>query len=129
MPDYDAQRFDPPGPLATVAVRTRDRRASLSGVTMLIDSGTDVTLLPASSVSQLGLQADQQDGYELLAFDGTKRTAKSVQCELVFLGRVYRGTYVIVEGASGILGRDVLNHVSLVLDGPRLKWREEGALE
>jgi len=125
MPAYDPQRLHPPGPLATVALRTQDRRNTLSDVVMLIDSGADVTLLPGSSVSALGLEPDEEHGYELMGFDGTKSVAKSVQCDLVFLGRVYRGGYLIVEAAYGILGRDVLNHVSLVLDGPRLNWHEE----
>jgi len=92
---------------------------------MLIDSGSDVTLLPQPSISELGLQADEQRTYQLLAFDGRKSVANSVQCDLVFLGRVYRGAYVIVEATHGILGRDILNHVSLTLDGPRLDWHEE----
>jgi len=129
MPAYDAQRFDPPAPLAAVVLRARDRRKSLSGVAMQIDSGADVTAIPAASVNQLGLEADEHRRYELMAFDGTRRVANSVQCDLVFLGQVYRGTYVIVEGDYGILGRDVLNQISLVLDGPRLEWREEHALE
>jgi hypothetical protein len=127
MPDYDVEQFDAPAPMATAVLRTQAR--SLSHVAMLIDSGSDVTLLPASSISQLGLQADPHRSYELVAFDGTKSVSKSVQCDLVFLGRIFRGVYLIVEATYGILGRDVLNWVSLVLDGPRLKWREENALE
>ncbi len=125
MPAYDPQRLNPPAPLAMVALHTQDGRNTLSDVVMLIDSGADVTLLPTSSVSALGLEPDEQRGYELMGFDGTRSVAMSVQCDLVFLGRVYRGAYLIVEGAYGILGRDVLNHVSLVLDGPRLGWHEE----
>lgn len=129
MPGYNRERFDPPAPLATVGLRTQDSRKSLSDVAMLIDSGSDVTLLPAFSVKQLGLEAVQQCDYELVAFDGRKSAAQSVHCDLVFLGRVYRGVYLIVEDSCGILGRDVLNHVSLLLDGPRLNWREEHASE
>lgn len=124
MPSYDRERFDPPAPLATVVLLTRDRRRSTPDVTMLIDSGADVTLLPASTVSGLGLEADLQPGYELMGFDGTKSAAKAVKCGLVLLGRVYWGTYLVIDDACGILGRDVLNHVSLSLDGPRLEWRE-----
>jgi hypothetical protein len=125
MPTHDAQRFYPPAPSATVALRTQDCRRTLSDVVMLIDSGADVTLLPASSVSALGLEPDEQHGYELMGFDGSRSVAKSVHCDMVFLDRVYRGAYLVVEAAYGILGRDVLNHVSLVLDGPRLNWREQ----
>ncbi len=124
MPAYEAQRFDPPAPLATVVVRTEDGRRSVAGVPMLIDSGSDVTLLPELLVRELGLQADERPAYQLVAFDGSSSTANSVHCDLILLGRVYRGAYLLVKSTCGILGRDILNHLSLVLDGPRLNWRE-----
>jgi len=96
---------------------------------MLIDSGADVSLIPKSSVRLLGLEDGEQEGYELMGFDGSKSVARSVQCDLLFLRRVFRGAYLVAEDATGILGRDVLNHISLVLDGPRLNWRDEHAVE
>jgi len=123
MPSYDRERFDPPAPLAAVGLLAQDRRKGISDVAMLIDSGADVTLLPASAVGQLDLETDSRHGYELVGFDGTKSTAKAVQCGLVFLGHVFWGTYLVIDDPCGILGRDVLNHVSLLLDGPNLNWR------
>ena len=128
MPSYDDQRFHPPAPAATVTLRTPDGQKSLSDVVMLIDSGADVSLIPEASVRGLGLKACDQEDYELMGFDGSKSVARSVQCELIFLRRAFRGTYLVVEDATGILGRDVLNHISLVLDWPRLDWREEHAV-
>ena len=32
--------------------------------------------------------------------------------------------FPVIDDEVGILGRNVLNHLSLVLDGPRLSWRE-----
>ena len=122
MPGYDTQRFDPPAPMATVELRAQGK--SLPDVAMLIDSGSDMSFLPGASIKRLELQADQQRRYEVTAFDGTKSQSASVQCDLVFLGQIFRGVYLIVEDADGILGRDILNHLSLVLDGPRLNWRE-----
>jgi hypothetical protein len=124
MPSYDRGRFSPPAPLATVTLLSQDRQRILSDVAMLIDSGADVTLLPASAIGQLGLEAHVQDAYELEGFDGTKSFAKSVQCGMTFLEHVYWGTYLIVDAPCGILGRDVLNHLSLLFDGPRLNWQE-----
>ncbi len=124
MPTYDADGFHPPAPVARVMLRAQGGQKYLSDVVMLIDSGADVTLLPATAVSQLELEAAQQHDYELMGFDGSKSVAESVQCDLVFLGRVYRGAYLVIDDPCGILGRDVLNHASLLLDGPRLIWRE-----
>lgn len=79
MPAYDAQRFDSPAALAAVVLRARDRRRSLSGVAMQIDSAADVTAIPAPSVNQLGLAADEHRRYELKAFDGARRVANPVR--------------------------------------------------
>jgi hypothetical protein len=127
MPDYDSQSFCPPAPVAKVTLRSPDSRKNLDDIVMLIDSGADVNLIPESSVQLLGLEASDRKDYELTGFDGNKSFAKSVQCELVFLERIFRGAYLIIEDTTGILGRDVLNHLSLVIDGPHLNWREETA--
>jgi hypothetical protein len=121
MPRYDA-RFEPPAPVAAINLRSVDRRKRVSNVAMFIDSGADVTFLPASAVSQLGLP--NQGDREVTAFDGSESVAASVECELLFLGQVYRGVYLIVDDQYGLLGRDVLNRLCIVLDGPQLSWRE-----
>ncbi len=59
-------------------------------VAMLIDSGADVTLIPKSAASSLDLVGTGQK-YELVAFDGTSNQHESVQADLVFLKRRFRG--------------------------------------
>jgi predicted aspartyl protease len=122
MPAYNDVEFDPPAPTAVVALRAEGQRRVLSDVPMLIDSGADMTFLPASAVNQLGLV--RRGDYEVTAFDGSMSVVEAVRCELVFLGRVYGGIYLIINEPCGLLGRDVLNDVSLLLDGPRLSWHE-----
>lgn len=85
MPRYDA-RFEPPAPVAAINLRSVDRRQRVSNVPMFIDSGADVTCLPASAVSQLGLS--NQGDREVTAFDGSQSVAASVKCEVIFLGQV-----------------------------------------
>jgi hypothetical protein len=91
---------------------------------MLIDSGADVTLIPEMFLSELGIDLDQGESYELAAFDGQKSTTRSVRLELVFQGRTFRGLFLLNDGENGILGRNVINNLALVLDGPRLTWNE-----
>jgi hypothetical protein len=129
MPSYDAQGFDPPAPVATITLRTPGGRRSLDDIAMLIDSGADLSLLPERSVRRLGLVVEVREDCELAGFDGNKSVARFVQCELIFLGRGYRGGFLVLDDAIGILGRDVLNHVSIVLDEPQRNWREEHAVE
>ena len=65
MPGYDAAQFDPPAPVATVTLRTRRGETSLSDVLMLIDSGSDMSLIPEWAVRRLGLEAHEKKDYEV----------------------------------------------------------------
>jgi hypothetical protein len=125
MPAYDADLFTPPAPLARVTLRNQTDGATLSGVPMLIDSGADVTLVPRASVNQLGISIDPNLNYELMTFDGSTSIAQVVELDLVFLKRIFRGRFLIANQEAGILGRDILNNISLLLDGPGLNWNEQ----
>jgi Aspartyl protease len=124
MPSYDAGHFDPPAPAALVSLRNPNSRELNLDVPLLLDTGADVTLLPRSAIEQLGVLiiADQQ--YELAGFDGSKSFAPVVYLEMIFLKRTFRGRFLLIDEVQGILGRDILNHLALVLDGPRQQWWE-----
>lgn len=122
MPTYDSTQFDPPAPLARVSLRTLSNGNIVTDVPMLIDSGADLTLIPARFIEDLRLEVDQTENYELEGFDGNRSMAESVQLELVFLRRSFRGRFLLVNSQSGILGRNVLNHFAILLDGPGLSW-------
>lgn len=124
MPQYDRQQFDPPAPVAKVIVRTLDRTRAVIDVAMLIDSGSDMTLIPRICADHLELPSEIVDRIRLQGFWGGDKPAEVVQAELLFLGRNFHGHFPLIDGPFGILGRNVLNKLSLVLDGPRLDWRE-----
>jgi hypothetical protein len=92
---------------------------------MLIDSGADVSCLPRGAISGLLDAGASTATYEVESFDGTKSFAAVAQLEIVFLGKSFRGQFLLVEGAYGFLGRNILNNVSLLLDGPSLSWTEQ----
>ena len=91
---------------------------------MLLDTGADVTLLPRGAVERLGVSPLPGQRYELMGFDGARSFAPAVSLDMVFLGRTFRGRYLLTDHELGILGRDVLNHSALLLNGPRLEWAE-----
>ena len=93
-------------------------------VGMLLDTGADVTILPRAAVRHLVETAELAGRYEREGFDGARSQASAVRLELQFLGKVFRGQFLIVDGSHGILGRNVLNSLSLIMDGPNLIWRE-----
>ncbi len=125
MPDYEGQQFDPPAPVARVTIRALDGVRGLPDVAMLIDSGADVTLIPQVCAQRLGLKSEMEASVNLVGIGGTAIAAKAVKAELIFLGRNFRGRFLLIEGDYGILGRNVLNNLSLLLDGPRQNWRQE----
>src|SRR5262249_31157487 len=119
----DDSRFIPPAPAARVSLRHPDHADHMADVWMLIDSGADVSLLPGSAASALGI-ASMSERYQLEAFDGTIRESEAVRADLLFLRRRFRGQFLLVDSEVGVLGRDVLNHVRLLLDGPARSWEE-----
>ena len=122
MPAYDGQHFDPPAPSASVTLRNPQTGASLPDVTLLIDTGADVSLLPSASVEQLGLKTDSATQYELLGFDGQRSMAEAIDLDMTFLDTAIRGRYLLTGDVIGILGRDVLNFFVVVMDGPAREW-------
>ena len=126
MPVYDAISFSPPAPVVSARLRNPESRATREDVLLLIDSGADVTLLPRSAVDALGIQSS--GAYELIAFDGTKSFADVVRADLLFLHKTFRGQFLLVNQEIGILGRDVLNSLTIVLNGPHLTWEERASI-
>jgi len=121
MPDYDSTHFSPPAPVALVTLRNPDNGVSKASVTMLLDTGADVTLLPRAVAGELNLS--QSAGvYELEAFGGGSNFASAVHAEMVFLGLTFRGQFLLAEQDWGIIGRNILNLVSLTYNGPKLSW-------
>ena len=122
MQAYEAARFDPPAPLALVVVRSRGRGLLIPDVPMLLDTGADVSLLPRPQVERL--VSPDAPRYELQAFDGTRSTAPAAAAELLFVGKSFRGQFLLADGWHGVLGRNILNNLSLLFDGPSQRWTE-----
>jgi hypothetical protein len=127
MPEYDANQFDPSAPVAHVTLRHPATGASISDVPMLLDTGADVTLLPRECIAQLGIEPVENEVYEVEGFDGGTKLAEVVQLELVFLGRKFKGQFLLIDQPMGIMGCNILNAVALLLDGPHGTWEEHSS--
>ena len=115
MQGYDAERFSPPAPLAVVTVKSEPLGIVVNDVPILLDTGADVSLLPRAHIAPLASPDAKQ--YELEAFDGTKSTAPVINAELQFLDKSFRGQFLLIESWHGVLGRNVLNNLSLLCPG------------
>ena len=125
MPAYDASLFDPPAPIARVILRNPATGVVWSDVPMLLDSGADVTLIPKAVLRHLALDVVPDKQYEVAGFDGNLSQTSVARLEMIFCRKTFRGQFLLVDQAWGILGRNVLNTITLLLDGPRLTWDEQ----
>lgn len=125
MPAYDAIRFAPAAPTALVTLCNAGSGIMVPDVPMLLDSGADVTLVPLQSVLQLDLSIDRSLSFELEGFDGRTSSAQAVELDLIFLQRTFRGRFLLIDQSIGILGRNVLNRLALLFDGPNSSWSEQ----
>jgi hypothetical protein len=128
MASYDASRYDPPAPVARVTLRPSadvGGVANVADVPLLIDTGADITLLPRSAVERLGV-ALRRAQYEVIGIDGKTRTlADAADLDVLFLNKAFRGRYLLTDDAHGVLGRDVLASIRVLLDGPGQEWSEQ----
>jgi predicted aspartyl protease len=116
---YDTS-YRPPAPVVPVGVAGAGSDRVM--VPMLVDTGADVTLLPAETVRRL--QLPRVDTVVVSGFGGAKLTA-AVHAATLTLG----GTQLVarvVASDEAILGRDVLARFELELDGPRARLALRG---
>lgn len=120
MANYSTQ-FDPAAPVALVSFVNLDSARRIDDVLMLLDTGADITLVPQTVADFL--EADlTPTTYEIEYLEQVGSSPPAVRLQMVWLERNFTGEYLVTPTAYGILGRNILNHIRLVLDGPRLNW-------
>ena len=75
-------------------------------------------------MEQLGTKPAPDIAYEIQGFDGEPKFARMIELELFFLERKFSGQSLIIDQPIGILGRNILNVLSITFDGPRHNWKE-----
>lgn len=119
MPVYEGVIFDPPAPV--VRAKIIGPRSELGDVPLLIDSGSDASTLPASVVQAIGAEI-APSGIALVLIDPRQMSTGRVEVVVEFLRFRIRGPFLVAGTDYGVLGRNVLNALKLVLDGPRQEW-------
>ena len=124
MPSFDGSSYDPPAPVAMVGLRHSEEGDVVADVALLIDTGADITLLPRWALERLGIAPQAKITYEIFAFEGSLSTAQAADLDMIFLNKAFRGRYLLTDQHHGILGRDVLNALRVLFDGPAQEWSE-----
>lgn len=123
MTKYD-RSFDPPAPLAEIALRNIETGERIKIISVLLDTGADISLLPLSAIKKLRIKTSGEK-VKLIGFDERVNVSDVYALQVIFLGKRLTGEYCVIDDEIGILGRDVLNQFSLIFDGVSLEWKEE----
>lgn len=108
-------RYDPPAPVLPIRV-TRGGGGRSLALAGLVDTGADVTVLPESVVMRLSLP--RVGTVRIAGVVGHARApVHAAMLEVAGRAALFE---VIALSDEAILGRNVLNALRLVLDGPQL---------
>jgi predicted aspartyl protease len=115
---YAEDGFDPAMPVVTIQVITPETQRRSTTLTVLVDSGSDGTTIPVEILDEIGALSI---GTAIMSgIWGTRRQVN------VYLVHIEIGSHLlpavriagVPAGTGGILGRDVLNQLSVHLNGP-----------
>lgn len=116
MYPYDTG-FTPPAPALTVTVGSIERTSKTYRATAQLDTGADISGIPIVLLTDLDVESHQS--VEVQDFDEVGREVRTylIRLELDRF-RFRRLEVVALDAPHVLLGRDVLNNLRLVLDGP-----------
>jgi len=124
MPEYDRSIFNPPAPVAYVTLENPENNLKIENVPMLLDTGSDATLIPQFVVEKIVLSLSASKIYETEAFNGATGQSSVVRVRMIFLEKNFRGDFLIVNQDCGIIGRNILNQLALLFDGKNFRSEE-----
>ncbi len=124
MARYDDSFSDIPAPFANVAVRDYISGDTVSDIPLLIDTGADVTILPRSYIEKFNIGLLTVGFMETESYGGTQITSPVVRVQMLFLNKKFGGEFMLTDNSWGILGRNILNQVVLLFNGPARSWQE-----
>jgi hypothetical protein len=117
---YDPD-FSPPAPVLEVIVQHPKTAGLKTKVRAQLDPGSDISVLPESAAHAIGLQRDGE--LEVEGYDGLVARVPLCIVTLEVAGEMLPPMSVVVMPRSlAILGRDVLNHFTLTLNGKDLTF-------
>jgi len=120
LPSYEAEAWEPPAPIVRATVRGPRGTAALN-VPMLIDSGSDVSVVPEVVVQAVGASISPART-PIEFYSGAGESWDEARLSVEFARYRFEGLFLVAEASYGILGRNILNLLTLTLDGPALSW-------
>ena len=113
---YDDSLLKPPGPVVPVAVRPTGRASPNQNVLGELDTGSDITVIPESLAMRMRLSPEQS--VIMTGYDGTDTKRDTYLVDLEVADCTLKSLKVVAAPRTTILlGRDILNHFIITLDG------------
>ena len=112
--------ISPPAPFLPVQVADPARRNIQESLSAKLDTAADITALPLDMVQKLGLT--QIYSLEVAGFDQLAPILIPVYEVILEIAHIRVRLGVLPHNETyALLGRDVVNHLRLLLDGPALR--------
>lgn len=118
---YD-ETFDPPAPIAVIALRNVETSERAENISVQLDTGADVSLLPLRAIEKLQIKSSGET-IKLIGFNESENVSDIYALQIIFSGKRLTGDYCAIDGENGILGRDVLNEFSIIFDSINFEWK------
>lgn len=115
--DYDVSVF-PPAPRLEVRFIALPHGTALGPVSAFLDTGADATIVPIGIIRQL--KAGVVTFKTVRGYAGGRRSVRTYLVDIEINGLTLPGIEVVGDDAADqiLIGRDVLNKLRLLLDGP-----------
>jgi predicted aspartyl protease len=114
------QAESPPAPYVDLQVSPSRRAYLRVAYRGKLDSGASITIIPTNLVQQWHLR--RIGDVQVLAFDGTLSVRPLYRVNIIIGSRQFRRVEVTVAHRTNILlGRDILNQLTITHNGPQLR--------
>ncbi|MFN8440951.1 MAG: hypothetical protein U0175_09290 [Caldilineaceae bacterium] len=113
------QDEQPPAPFIEIQLRHPEEPTRVARLSAKIDTGADISALPAATIAQLGLPVTSK--LMVAGYDGVPTAITTYGVILVVEQIRFKIQEIIaISEPHALLGRDVLNYFYLQLNGPDL---------
>jgi len=116
---YTASYF-PPAPILDVVLVAQPQGNRSDSIAGVVDTGADASIVPIDLLRQIGARYVTEQ--RVRSFFGEARTVRTYLVDVVIDGITLPALEVVGDAVDEtLIGRDVLNRLRLILDGPRQK--------
>lgn len=114
--DYSAE-YQPPIPMVDLAVGV-PLSETIIELQAIVDSGADATMVPVHYLQEVGAQPTRKAIMRGVSGKGTLVDLYAVGIRLGPYRQGYIEVIGVPDGEETIIGRDLINHLSVTLNGP-----------